>query len=159
MAVDMFLKLDGIKGEALGDGHKEEIDILAWSWGLSNNTSGTGGGHGAGKVNVHDISYTHYVDSSSCKLMLAVCQGDHIKEGTLVVRKHGGTKPVEYIKIKMTDIMVSSLSTGGSGGEDRLTENVTLSFNKIEVTYSAQDEKGAGKPGTPFTWDIKVNKK
>jgi len=159
MAVDMFLKLDGIKGEAQDSKHKDTIDILAWSWGLSNATTGVGAGHGAGKVNLQDLSFTHYVDNSTSKLLLTCCSGEHIKEGTLIVRKAGGTAPVEYIKIKLSDILVSSVSTGGSGGEDRLTENVTLSPAKIEFTYSTQDAKGAGKETTPFTWDFKQNKK
>ena len=159
MAVDMFLKIDDIKGEAHGHGHKDEIDILAFSWGLSNSSSHIGGGHGAGKVNVQDISFTHYIDTASTKLLLHAAQGSHIKEALLTVRKAGGVKGVDYLKIKLTDVMVTSVSTGGSGGEDRLTENVTLAFNKVEVTYTAQDEKGAGKPGTPFTWNVKENKK
>jgi len=159
MAVDMFLKLDGVKGEAHGHGHKDEIDVLAFSWGMSNAHSHIGSGHGAGKVNIQDISFTHYIDTASSKLLLSVAQGDHIKEGTLTVRKQAGGKPVDYLKIKITDVFVTSVSTGGSGGEDRLTENFTLAFNKVEVTYTAQDEKGGGKAGTPFTWNVKENKK
>ena len=100
-----------------------------------------GSGAGAGKVNVQDLSLTKYIDTASPPLMLACCNGKHFPEAKLTVRKAGET-PLEYLVIKMTEVMVTSVSTGGSGGEDRLTENVTLNFAKVEVTYTPQDAKG-----------------
>lgn len=158
MAVDMFLKVDGIKGESGDDSHKDEIDVLAWSWGATQSGSAhTGGGGGAGKVNVQDISVTKYVDKSSPLLLKACCNGQHIKEINLVVRK-AGEKPLEYLKLKLSDCLVSSVSTGGAGGQDRLTENVGLNFAKFQVTYTAQDAKGAAAGEVPFAFDVKANK-
>src|SRR5688572_15652893 len=100
MAIDMFLKLEGIKGESKDHKHKDEIHIESFSWGLTQEgTSGTGGGGGAGKVHVHDISITKKVDKSSCDLMYHLASGKHVKLGFVYVRK-AGEKPVEYMKIK-----------------------------------------------------------
>lgn len=158
MAVDMFLKIDGIKGESFDEKHKDEIDVLAWSWGSSQSgNTHTGGGGGAGKVNVQDISFTKYVDKATPLLLKACCNGQHIKEVNLVVRK-AGEKPLEYLKIKLSDCLVSSLSTGGSGGEDRLTENISINFGKFQMTYTAQDATGGAAGEVPFAFDIKANK-
>src|SRR6266508_4609493 len=128
MAVDMYFKIGDIKGEATDKVHKEEIDVLAWSWGASQSgTTHQGTGAGAGKVNVQDVSFTKWVDKSSPVLLKHCCTGAHIATATLVVRKAGGTQ-LEYIKLLLTDLIVTSVSTGGSGGEDRLTENITLNF-------------------------------
>ncbi len=157
MAVDMSIKIQGIDGESKIDKHQGEIDILAWSWGMSQSGSfHTGGGGGAGKVNVQDLSLTKWVDKSSCALMLHCCNGKHIPEATLTVRK-AGDKPVDYIIIKLEKLMVTSVSTGGSGGEDRLTENVTLNFAKVNVDYKEQDDKGAGKQAGNLKWDMEQN--
>ena len=158
MAVDMFLKIEGIDGESQDKTHAKEIDVLAWSWGASNSgTTHTGGGSGAGKVNVQDISLTKYVDAASVKLFEHVCNGAHITTATLVVRKAGGT-PLEYMIIKMDDILVTSLSTGGSGGEDRLTENVSLNFGSFEYQYVEQDKAGKATGDKPMVkWDIAAN--
>ena len=159
MAVDMFIKIGDTKGESKDKSHAEEIDVLAWSWGMSNSGSAhVGGGAGAGKVNVQDLSFTKYIDKSSCDLMLACCNGKHYDSATLVVRKAGET-PVEYVTITMSDLLITSVSTGGSGGEDRLTENVTLNFAKVKVDYKMQDGKGVGKAGGAMTWDIAANVK
>src|ERR1700737_1754101 len=137
MAVDIFLKINGVDGESKDKSHPMEIDILAWSWGCSNSGAAhVGGGAGAGKVNVQDVSVTKWVDSSSPPLLLASCNGDHYDEATLTIRKAGGSSPVEYLKVKLTEVFVTSLSTGGSGGEDRLTENVSLNFSKFELLYT-----------------------
>lgn len=159
MAMDMFIKIKDIGGESKDSKHSGEIDVLSWSWGSSN--SGTmhgGGGGGSGKCNVQDLSFTKYIDASSCALFSACFQGDHIPEALLTIRKAGGKEPLEYLKIKLTNILVSSVSTGGSGGEDRLTENVTLNFEKVNVDYVSQDEKGAKKDPFKVGWDISANK-
>lgn len=159
MAVDMFLKMPPIKGESRDSKHKEEIDVLAWSWGASNSgTAHMGGGAGSGKVNVQDLSVTKYVDGGSTDLMLACCDGTHFDEALLTVRK-AGKDPVEYIKITMNEVLITSISTGGSGGEDRLTENVSLNFAKVKVEYTGQDEKGAAGKTTTMGWNIAENVK
>lgn len=157
MAVDMFIKIGDIKGESKDKKHKEEVDVLAWSWGMSNSGSAhMGGGAGSGKVNVQDLSFTKFVDSSTPKLMLACCNGKHYDQALLTVRK-AGEKPVEYIKIKLTEVLITSVSTGGSGGEDRLTENITLNFGKVHYDYTPQDDKGSAGTAIPMTWDIAQN--
>lgn len=157
MAVDMFLKIGDIKGESRDKAHKEEIDVLAWSWGASNSGSfHTGGGGGAGKVNVQDLSFTKYIDLASTELFLATCNGKHLPEATLIVRK-AGESPLEYLTIVMNDVLITSYSTGGSGGEDRLTENVTLNFAKVKLTYKEQAAKGAQAKAPSVSWDIAAN--
>src|SRR3954471_11793272 len=116
MAVDMFLKIDGVDGESKDKKHAKEIDVLAWSWGLSNSGSAhVGGGAGAGKVNVQDVSFTKWVDKTSPSLMLACCNGKHFDKATLVVRK-AGESPLEYLIITLEELIITSISTGGSGG-------------------------------------------
>ncbi len=159
MAVDMFFKIDGIAGESRDDKHKGEIDVLAWSWGMSQSgTTHMGTGGGAGKVNVQDLSFTKYIDKATPNLMLFCSNGKHIKEATLTVRKAGET-PLEYYVLKLTEVMVASLSTGGSGGEDRLTENVTLNFAKYELDYKPQKADGSGDAAVKVGWNIAENKK
>ena len=157
MAVDMFIKIDGIDGESKDGTHKDEIDVLAWSWGMSQSaTTHIGGGGGSGKVNVQDISFTKYVCKASPELMKACMSSRHINEATLVVRK-AGDKPLEYMTIKINDIIVSSVSTGGSGGEDRLTENVTLNFSQVDYKYVEQTDTGAEGAKPDVKWDIAKN--
>lgn len=159
MSVDMFLKLGDVKGESKDSKHKDEIDVLAWSWGMSQSgTTHTGGGGGSGKVHVQDISFTKYVDSASSVLIMSACKGTHHKEATLVVRK-AGDKPLDYIIIKMKEVIVTSVSTGGSGGEDRLTENVTLNFAEFEYAYQAQKTDGSADGGKKeFKFSMLENK-
>ena len=159
MAMDMFLKIDTIEGESADAKHKAEIDLLAWSWGASNSgTFGAGGGGGAGKVQMQDFSFTHYMDKASPKLQLACWNGSHIPKAVLTMRKAGGTQN-DYLKYTFTDLLVSSASTGGSGGEDRLTENVTLNFAKIEMEYSEQKKDGTMQAAAKVGWDLTKNVK
>src|SRR5580704_15833561 len=100
MAIDMFLKLDGVTGEAKDKVHGKEIDVLSWSWGMTNEGSAQSG---SGKVNVQDVSVTKFIDSSSPQLMLACCKGTHFENALLTVRK-AGEKPLEYVKVKMEKV-------------------------------------------------------
>jgi type VI secretion system secreted protein Hcp len=158
MAVDIFLKLDGVNGESKDKTHAKDIDVLSWSWGMSNNGSAhQGGGAGSGKVSVQDVSLTKYIDRSSPQLLLSCCNGTHFANAVLTVRKAGGGNPVEYVKIKMQEVLISNVTTGGSGGEERLTENVSLNFGKVSLDYVPQNDKGEAGTAIPFGWDIGEN--
>lgn len=156
-AVDMFLKIVGIPGESNDKPHKDQIDVLAWSWGMTQSgTTHAGGGGGAGKANFQDLSVTKYIDKSSPKLMAAISTGDLLPSAVLVVRKAGGTG-LEYITITMEDVLITSLSTGGSGGEDRLTENITLNFARVTVDYIPQNDDGSTQTTETFGYNIPAN--
>ncbi len=165
MAFDMLMKITDqvgqIKGETKISGFPDQIDVLAWSWGQSQSGSfQTGGGGGAGKVNVQDLSFTKWVDASSPALLLSCSTGSHLKEAVLTVRKSGGKTgkdAVNYLVITMKKGMITSISTGGSGGEDRLTENVTINFAEVYVVYTPQDDAGAGGTALNYHWNIEAN--
>jgi type VI secretion system secreted protein Hcp len=158
MAVDMFIKVGDIEGESADSKHEKEIDVLAWSWGMSQSgTTHMGGGGGSGKVSVQDLSFTHYCDAASHALMKACCDVSHYEEAKLTVRK-AGKEALEYIKITMKEVIVSNVSTGGSGGEDRLTENITLNFAEFKFEYTPQATDGSGGSTKEAAWNIAANK-
>ena len=160
MALDMFINMgENIKGESADSvrGKKGDIDVLAWSWGMSQSgTTHMGKGGGAGKASFQDLSFTKYVDSATNALMTALAKGTHVPEVTLLVRKAGAGQVV-YITVVLSEVLVTSVSTGGSGGEDRLTENVTLNFAKVKYSYSPQKPDGSADAAKTFSWDIAGN--
>ena len=157
MAQDMFLKLTGIKGESEDKAHKEEIDVLAYSFGMSQSaTMHVGGGGGGGKVAMQDVSLTKYTDKSTPELLKFCCSGKHIAEGRLIVRKAGGN-PIEYFTITMKEIIISSYSTGSAGSEDRQTENVSLNFKEISFQYIEQKKDGGEGAKPDYAWNIAEN--
>lgn len=158
MAIDSFLKLGTVKGESVVKGFEDQIQILSWSWGMhQSGTTHMASGGGAGKVDVGDINVTHYVDAASPGLILACCKGTHFDTATITMRKAGGAA-LEYVTITLTDIIISSVSVSGSGGEDLLMESVGLNFGKFKFSYQPQDNKGAKKGGSiDVTYDIAKN--
>lgn len=157
MAMDMFLKIEGVDGESLDSEHTGEIDVLAWSWGMTQSGSmHVGGGGGSGKVSVQDVSITKYVDKASATIMNKTCAGDHFPSAVLVIRKAGGTA-LEYWKLTMNKVLITSISTGGSGGEDKLTENLTLNFEDFKAEYTEQKEDGSAGATTEAGFNIAQN--
>jgi type VI secretion system secreted protein Hcp len=157
MAIDMFLKIDDIKGESVDSKHAGEIQISSFSWGMSQSGSThVAAGSGSGKVNVQDLTVSKFVDSSTPTLMQFCANGKHLKQGVLTVRKAGGT-PLEYYIIKFTDIIVAAITPSGSGGEDRLMESLTLNFGQFEVDYVPQKPDGSGGAAIQVTWNIPKN--
>lgn len=141
-AVDMFIKFDGVDGESQDKNHQNWIDVLAWSWGLSSD----GGGKSA--TCVQDISVTKWVDSASPQLTQSIPANTGFATAQLVVRT-AGTSALEFLVYNMSDVKLTSVSTGGSGGEDRLTENVSFSFGELTGTYTPQNADGsAGNPSS-----------
>jgi type VI secretion system secreted protein Hcp len=160
MAVDIFLKLDDVKGESQDSKHKDEIDVLSWGWGLTQSgTMHVGGGGGAGRANIQDLSLTKYVDKSTPNLVMAACSGKHYKEAQLVVRKAGGDSPLEYVKLTLKEVLISSITTGGSGEQDRLTENIGFNFAEFKYEYFPQKSDGTGEAAIEAAWHIAENAK
>ncbi len=157
MAVDMFLNIDGVEGEPQDASHTGEIDVIAFSWGLTQSGSAQiAGGGGAGKVNVQDMSITKYLDTASTVLMQKCCSGKHFPSAILTCRKAGDT-PVEFFKVTMEEVLVTSVSEGGGGGEDRQTENISLNFAKVKVEYTPQEADGAAGAASELGWNILTN--
>lgn len=157
MASDMFMKIDDIKGESTDTSHKDEIEVLSWSWVMSQSGSahsGTGGG--SGKVSVQDLSFTKYADKSTPNLVKLCCNSKHFQSAQLTVRKAGG-KPVEFVKIKMKDGIISSIRMGGLPAENRLTESVTLNFASFTYEYTPQSKDGSASGSIPASWNIAKN--
>ena len=114
MASDIFAKIGDIKGESLDDKHKDEIEVLSWSWGVSNAGAIKGAsGAGAHKASFHDLSFTHNIDKASPVLMQSCATGVHLKEATITHRKAGKGQH-EFLIVKMNDVIVTSVTQGDS---------------------------------------------
>jgi len=154
-ALNMYMKIEGVDGEAIDPvgGHSDEIDVLAWSWGMSQ----SGGGGGAGNVSVLDLTVTKHIDKSSPKLYEALSGGEPFPEVILSVRAavEPGQPSLDYLVITLEEAIISSVSVGGSGDEDRLTETITLNFAKIKIDYTPQDPT-TGDPEETETWDFRI---
>ena len=158
MAQDIFLKINGIDGESMDAAHKNEIEVLNWSWQVlqdSNMHQGSGGG--SGKATVKDLQFVHNVDRSSPNLMKFCLTGKHIPEAKLTVRKAGGN-PLEYLKITMTDVVITNVQPSGSSSDESLKESVSLSFAKIKQEYTVQNQQGGSGGAVTAGFDIKLNK-
>ena len=161
MASDIFAKIGDIKGESLDSKHKDEIDVMSFSWGVTQAGSfGSGGGGGAGKAQFSDFSFATSTSKASPSLFLACASGQHIKEATITVRKAGGDKGQEnYLILKMTDVLVTSFQASGSQASDRPTESVSMAFAKVEFSYIPQKESGQAGGAITVGWDVKANQK
>ena len=156
MAIDIFAKLGDIKGESLDDKHKDEIEVLSWSWGVTNGVSVSGTGAGQGKASFNDLSFTHKIDKASPVLMQACATGVHLKEATITHRKAGKGQQ-EFLVIKMNDVIVTAvMETDSSDGNS--AEHVSLAFAKIDVSYKPQKADGSLAAGIHFKYDLKAQK-
>ncbi|HEF4732006.1 Hcp family type VI secretion system effector [Burkholderia multivorans] len=159
MAQDIFLKIDGINGESLDDKHKDEIEILNWDWEvLQESSMHSGSGGGAGKATVKDLTFEHNIDRASPNLMKYALTGKHIDQAVLVMRKAGGN-PLEYLKLTMSDVIVTRVKPSGSkAGEEKSRETVSLSFSKVKQEYVVQNAQGGSGGAVTASFDIKGNK-
>jgi type VI secretion system secreted protein Hcp len=164
MAFDAFLKIDGIPGESTDDKHKDWIEILSYSMGVTQPTSGsasTGGGATSERAHFTDFSIVKALDKASPKIALACADGTHIKEATVELCRAGGDK-VKYMEYKMANCIISSFRPGGSahGGETLPLEEVSFNYGKIEWTYTQQKRAdGSGGGQVAAGWNLEANKK
>ena len=153
----VFLKLDGIEGESRDDRHAKEIDVAAWSLGVTNSGSThSGGGGGAGRATFTDLAVTKLLDKASPALMLAVATGRHLRSGRLTVTGVG-PRPLEYLVVDLEDVRVTSCLLADAADPERPAENVALAYGKIHVAYTQQSPTGAPGAVSELTWDLVHN--
>jgi type VI secretion system secreted protein Hcp len=160
MAGDCFLKIDGIPGESTDDKHKDWIEVMSYSSGVSQMAGGdrsTGGAASGGRCDHQDFSIVKTLDKASPTLDLFCCNGTHIKNVVVELCRATGNKE-KYMEYKMEDVIISSVSIGGGGG-DIPTESVTFNYGKITWNYIQTDHKtGAAKGNVQKYWSVIENK-
>jgi len=157
--VDYFLKIDGIDGESPDEKHKNEIEVVAWSFGeKQTGTAAYGGGTGAGKVQMRDFSFSMKVNKASPKLFLYCATGEPVKKAVLACRK-AGKEQQEYLKWTFSDLLISSYQTGGTDSNDVIPlDEITFNFAKVEVEYKAQKPDGTLDGAIKTGYDLKAQK-
>ena len=153
---DMFLMVKGartgvIKGEAQDDGHKNEIDVLSWSWGMQAKVS-LGGGTATGKATVQELKIVKKIDSATTPLMSALRTNEQIQKAVLTVRKAGKSQ-LEFFKITIENgrVISHSVAGGDEQGGHGVLERVSFSFNRIAVQYTPQGKDGSGLGAMEYT--------
>lgn len=158
MAVDYFIKIDGIEGESADSKHKGEIELLSFSWGLTNpGTFGRGAGGGAGKASFQDFHFVARTSKASPKLFQACASGSHVKSALLTARRVG-KEQLEFLKYKFSEVVVSAFQTSGSDG-DGPVDQISLNYAKVELEYRPQSPSGKLEAPVKAAWDLKSNKK
>jgi len=157
MAVDFFMKLDRLQGESKDAKHRDELEVLSWSFKMNQAASFIrGGGGGTGKVQIGDLQFTHWVDRATPYLIQECCNGKHFDKAILTCRKAGG-HPIEFFKIEMHHVIISSIQWDDEHRNDQMTEKVTLSFSKLLCSYTEQNPDGSAGPTARVSWDIAKN--
>jgi type VI secretion system secreted protein Hcp len=157
MASDIFAKIGDIKGESIDDKHKDEIEIMSFSWGVANAPPVAIGGAGAGRATFRDLSIVHNVDKASPDLLRACATGAHIKDATITHRKAGKDQQ-EFLVIKMNDVIITGVTQGNAAPGQLYAETVSLAFAKVDVEYKPQKPDGSLDASIHFKYDLKANK-
>jgi len=161
MAVEYFLKIDGIAGESVDAKHKNEIEVQSFNWGEQSTISGSpgGGGGGAGKVVPSEFRYAAQTSKASPALMLACATGEHIKQATLVARRSGKSQ-LKYLTMTFSDVRVSLYEINSTPpNEVGPTDQVSLNFATLRMTYKVQKADGSAGQSIVGAFDFKANKK
>ncbi|MFI5379649.1 MAG: Hcp family type VI secretion system effector [Tepidisphaerales bacterium] len=157
MAVDYFLKIDGIPGESLDAKHKDEIHIDSWSFGATQvGSSSQDLGLGSGKVNMQDFHFTMKANKASPLLFIACANGEHIKKAVLTCRKAGKTQQ-EFLIYTFTDLLISSFQTGGNASDVIPTDQISFNFTKVVKEYKPQKQDGSLDAGIKKGYNLKTN--
>ncbi|HSS79151.1 MAG TPA: type VI secretion system tube protein Hcp [Thermoanaerobaculia bacterium] len=163
MAINAYLKLDGIEGECTAAGHEKEIEIMSWNHGFTQPTSTTRSSQGSAveQAQHSNFTFTKYIDKATAPILKRCWTGEQIKSAIVTCYRADGSaenKPVEYLKVEMTGVIISNYSVSGGAG-DVPVENVSLDYGIVKYTYKPQKEAD-GKPGDqiPIQHDLTTRK-
>jgi len=154
MSIDCYLKLDGVKGEAVQKDHKEEIEIFNWSWGVHNASCTVGSGSAVGKGTPGMVSLSKLYDSASPTLAKYCANGKHFDKATLTMTKSGEGQQA-FMTVTLKEVYISDVNTSASQGGD-VHENVSISYGDIEFAYKPQKADGSMGGEIKFGWDTRT---
>ena len=158
MAVLMHMKIDSIPGESRKKGHEAQIEIDSWTFGMSQAASVShGGGSGAGRVQIQDMHLMKRMCKADTVLMKHCADGTHIDKVVIYCEKAGGASTVEYVRIDLTQVLVTSHQVNGAVGGDEVTVGVSLNFAKYLLVYAPQAVDGIGGGTVEHGFDVAVN--
>ena len=146
MAIDAYLQIDGITGESTDPDHKGWIDVLSYSYSISQLTAAPVANVSAGATSAvahQEFVITKYVDSASPKVYEACAAGKRFSKAILDVMRTSGKTPVKFMQIQMQQVIISSISASAASGKDMPTESVALSYGSVQWTYTQQNPDGS----------------
>ncbi len=158
MALDMYLRIEGIKGESKDSNHKDWIDVSSFTWGAEQPGSmSTGGGGGSGKVSFDDLVVVAAIDKAAPTILQNCATGKHIPKIEVSVCKAGG-KQVEYSRTILEDVIVTSVKFVGTQDSEVLMMEFGFQAAKVKNQYWEQNDKGGKGPEVSMTWNNKENR-
>jgi type VI secretion system secreted protein Hcp len=155
MATSNFLKLDGIDGEATDRNHRGEVELLSWSWGVSNDaTGGSGGGSGVGRATPQALVFVHRYDKASPPLAKLAITGRHLRSAVLTARRSGAGQR-DFLVVTLKEVLVTAVQMADSG--DGPVEQVSLRFGEIGFSYTPQTARGGSSTPVAMNWNIRTS--
>ena len=152
MASDFHIKFDGVEGEATHKDHKGEIELLSWSWEVTQTAgAATGGGSGRGKATPGEFVISHVYDKASPVLAKHCAAGKHFKDAKLTARKAGEGQKA-FLVVTLKEVFITGVSPS-AGSEGSIEEEVRCTYKDIEFAYKAQDDKGGLGGEVKFGWN------
>jgi len=155
----IFLKIDGIDGDATHDKHKNWIEVHSASWGLSRSafwSTGSGKNRESGTPTLSDVMISKATDKSSPKLFQMSTTGDATKGAEIHIIQTGDPGET-YLVYKLSDILITNFQWGGSDGSQP-SEHVSINFHKFEIKYVPFDEKNKAQSPVIAKYDMATGK-
>jgi type VI secretion system secreted protein Hcp len=161
MAIDVYLYIEGIKGESADDRHKDWIECKSVNWGVEqpkSATASTGGGHTAERCEHRDIVISKLPDLSSPILLQTCSAGKTIPKAKFeFMRADAQGERVKYFEIEIDNVLIGQVTPSVEEG-DILAEQVGFKFSKVRWKYTQQRISGGAGGITSGGWDLSSNR-
>jgi type VI secretion system secreted protein Hcp len=160
MAIDVYLQIDGIKGESLDSSHQGWIELTSAHWGVTqprSATASTAGGHTAERCEHRTLSICKLADLASPILMQYCSMGKTIPKVKLdFMRADGDGNPVRYYEVELENVIIANIEQMVSQGSI-LHDNIGLRYSKVKWKYTQQKIGGGAGGNTAGSWNLASN--
>jgi type VI secretion system secreted protein Hcp len=161
MAMDVYLNIEGIKGESMDSKHPDWIECSSVHWGVTqprSATASTGGGHTAERCEMLDVTFTKHADLSSPVLLQTCAMGKTLPKAKFeFFRADGSGERVKYFEIELENVLIGHVEPDLHPG-DILSEHVGLKFSKATWRYTLQKISGGAGGSTVGSWNLATNR-
>lgn len=154
----IYMKIDGIDGDATHENHKKWLDIMSLQWGVGRaimTAAGSAKNREASEPSISDVVVTKVMDTSSVKLFTEACTGKEGKKAVIHLVTTGSPGQL-YMEYTLSSVLISGYSMSTNG--DRPTESISLNFTKLETKYIPYDDKNKPETAISASYDLASTK-
>ncbi len=154
---EYFLAIEGIPGESTAADFETQIEVRRWAWDEEFPPATRPDSVERPALKMGLLKVEKSVDKATPKLMLA-CASRQTFPGAVLTCRKVDTRAADLLRVTLTELQICYYCAGGAAGsEERPSEEIRISFGRIEFETTELRPDGTAAGVIRSGWDVRAD--